>query len=135
VLAELIFTNASREDVKHWAEGIKVSIRGMPGEPESVQITAPETGGDHNEVCCRAERDAFACTLPKGHAGRHEAWGSAPLKPRYLINSWPAEETSGGKPMSEEDVRRVYGAGKRAYYETHEPPHCPTCDCGAQKTS
>lgn len=19
---------------------------------------------------------------------------------------------------------------KRAYYETHEPPHCPTCDCG-----
>jgi len=21
-------------------------------------------------------------------------------------------------------------ATKRAYYETHEPPHCPTCDCG-----
>lgn len=26
-------------------------------------------------------------------------------------------------------------APKRAYYETHEPPHCPTCDCGAEKAS
>lgn len=22
---------------------------------------------------------------------------------------------------------------KQAYYETHEPPHCPTCDCGARR--
>jgi hypothetical protein len=21
---------------------------------------------------------------------------------------------------------------KRAYYETHEPPHCPTCGCGSE---
>ena len=20
---------------------------------------------------------------------------------------------------------------KEPYYKTHEPPHCPTCDCGA----
>lgn len=28
-----------------------------------------------------------------------------------------------------ENVNRP--AEKRAYFETHEPPHCPTCDCGA----
>ena len=22
---------------------------------------------------------------------------------------------------------------KRAYYETHDPPHCPTCECGASE--
>ena len=22
----------------------------------------------------------------------------------------------------------------RAYYETHEPPHCPTCDCGVNRS-
>ena len=22
---------------------------------------------------------------------------------------------------------------KRAYYETHDPPHCPTCGCGASE--
>lgn len=21
---------------------------------------------------------------------------------------------------------------KRAYYETHDPPHCPTCGCGSE---
>ena len=24
-------------------------------------------------------------------------------------------------------------APKRAYHETHEPPHCPTCECGADR--
>lgn len=24
---------------------------------------------------------------------------------------------------------------KRAYYETHDPPHCPTCGCGADSAS
>ena len=22
----------------------------------------------------------------------------------------------------------------KPYYQTHEPPHCPTCDCGADPT-
>ena len=22
-----------------------------------------------------------------------------------------------------------------AYHETHEPPHCPTCDCGTHRTA
>jgi hypothetical protein len=32
-----------------------------------------------------------------------------------------------------EDAKRARTAGpKLAYYQTHEPPHCPTCDCGGQ---
>lgn len=27
-------------------------------------------------------------------------------------------------------LRKQPAQGKRAYYETHEPPHCPTCGCG-----
>ena len=29
-------------------------------------------------------------------------------------------------------VEAVAAAPKRAYYETHEPPHCPTCGCGSK---
>ena len=25
---------------------------------------------------------------------------------------------------------RLANLPKRAYYETHDPPHCPTCECG-----
>lgn len=47
---------------------------------------------------------------------------------RAALNGEPAPV----RKMSNADVDRVYGAAavKRAYYETHEPPHCPTCDCG-----
>lgn len=39
--------------------------------------------------CCLAERGGgLVCTLPKGHAGRHEAWGVGTFRPRYLIESW-----------------------------------------------
>lgn len=46
-IAELIWTNASRDDVKHWAEGIKVSIRG--GAPPSFAF---ETSGDPSKIPC-----------------------------------------------------------------------------------
>lgn len=39
------------------------------------------------------------------------------------------------KPLAWRDARAALNgesaSPKRAYYETHEPPHCPTCDCGS----
>jgi len=48
--------------------------------------------------CCLEEHNGgFACTLPKGHVGRHEAWGSNPPRPRFLIVHWPAEQAGESK--------------------------------------
>lgn len=38
-------------------------------------------------------------------------------------------------PEIDIELRRCYGPQEKspeklAYFETHEPPHCPTCDCG-----
>jgi cell division protein FtsB len=38
-------------------------------------------------------------------------------------------EQQGNERMSAA-VEAVAAAPKRAYYETHDPPHCPTCECG-----
>lgn len=38
------------------------------------------------------------------------------------------------KPLAWRDARAALSGEpqpKRAYYETHEPPHCPTCGCGS----
>ena len=52
--AELLWRNASREDVMHWAQGIKVSLRGMPGEPGSVDMREVETERRHDPEALRA---------------------------------------------------------------------------------
>lgn len=31
--------------------------------------------------------------------------------------------------------KETAAAPKRAYYETHEPPHCPTCECAIEKAA
>lgn len=71
---------------------------GIPGvELSPEEITAlsgePPSSDETEEKCCRAERGGgFVCTLPLGHAGRHEAWGSPVSRPKYLIEHWPSPE-------------------------------------------
>src|SRR6185437_3106662 len=51
-----------------------------------------------------------------------------------LQSRWASRPLShpDGEALAKENerLRLGYGGSKRAYYETHEPPHCPTCGCG-----
>jgi hypothetical protein len=62
-----------------------------------------------------AEIEAAMSEYYKDYAGHrdHKLFGSRPSMRAAL-----------------EDAKRARTAGpKLAYYQTHEPPHCPTCDC------
>ena len=40
-----------------------------------------------------------------------------------------AEMVAGVAQMAKDVLAEASVAPKRAYYETHEPPHCPSCQC------
>jgi len=49
-------------------------------------------------------------------------------------------EHDAAAPVSKSQAKRfaaleadARNSAKAAYFETHEPPHCPTCDCGAKE--
>jgi len=55
------------------------------GDPACSSVEA----SDEPKCCLYEPGGSFVCTLPKGHAGQHEAWGF-----NDLIRAWSAEKAS-----------------------------------------
>jgi hypothetical protein len=75
---------------------------------------APATQETPAAGVTEAEVEAAALAIAKRRFGSSVAWPESIEEARAAL----------------EAAERVRAAGpKLAYYQTHEPPHCPTCDC------
>lgn len=61
-----------------------------PISPTGLRVyIQPEKSGGKPDCCLSDPGGGLVCTLPKGHAGQHEAWGAR----KNLIQSWGSEKT------------------------------------------
>ena len=81
--------------------------------------TAPNSFADQNRALVAEVANRRGITL--GHL-REDGGGELAQIMRRLDKA----ECMGEVAPSE----RLANLPKRAYYETHDPPHCPTCECG-----
>ena len=111
---------------KSHAEAVLFSERALRhAESEHViseaasSATAPNSFADQNRALVAEVANRRGITL--GHL-REDGGGELAQIMRRLDKA----ECMGEVAPSE----RLANLPKRAYYETHDPPHCPTCGCG-----
>lgn len=128
-LRQIVASDIARWDIRNHiaaaADEIERLEREIAHRDDLEKFTAPLSCATHGLVpnlglfqnkCPACERDRLQAALVK-----HGAHAAGCSNQRNVgdcsCGLWAALS---GEP-----------APKRAYYETHEPPHCPTCDCGS----
>lgn len=123
----------ARDIVKQnrWPSTLAIDMAGMAAMTLANAYTGDTSGNAFFRL--RAEIDHLRAEVERLRAALGElhalAWGECPS----ILN-----EDSGGDARLDTEIRALLvGATgtppvreKRAYYETHDAPHCPTCECG-----
>lgn len=112
-------------DVYAVLHGVQVALRG-----------AEQEAAKDDECCCAEAGGGLVCTLPKNHAGRHEAWGTR----KNLLQAWSAQETNcdGATPVRASTAEVVLPLSAEPAASPVHPSICPTGDypcLGATETT
>jgi hypothetical protein len=123
--AETIFRRAGK---KEYAKGIeyarKTAVRLLAAAPQPAGEREQRVTDADVELACVAFHQDRGDYFPAQFPNDADDWrGSI----RAAIESFAASHPASGQPGKAT-------ASKLAYYQTHEPPHCPTCDCAAAST-